>query len=85
MLLSYRYDAKKNIFTSQHGILATGCIQELPMASNLFYRVARRAAFHFVLGAMFCPFATVFFVVVVAEDELDFEGVCFVSVCVEAA
>jgi len=84
MLLSYKYDAEKNIFTSQHGILATGCIQELPMASNLFYRVACRTAFHFVLGATFCPFATGFFVVVV-EDELDFEGVRFVSVCVEAA
>jgi hypothetical protein len=43
------FDAAKNIFTSRHEILATGCIQALPKASNLFHEEAYRVAFFFVL------------------------------------
>jgi hypothetical protein len=56
LLLSFKYDATKNFFTSRHEILATGCIQAPPKASNLFHGVASLAAFHFVLEVVFCFF-----------------------------
>jgi hypothetical protein len=75
---------EKNIVTSWHEILATGCIQAPPKASNLFHGVACRAAFHFVLDVDFCfGVAKLFFVAV--EEEFDFEGVCFTPVFEEAA
>jgi hypothetical protein len=82
-VLTYTFDAEKNIFTSQHEILATGCIEALPKASNLFRGVASLAAFHFILDVGFCFFRVdVFFGVV---DEVPaFDAPCFVSVCAEA-
>jgi len=75
---------EKNIFTSWHEILATGCIQAPPKASNLFHGVARRAAFHFVLDVDFCFVVDELFFVAV-EEELDFESICFVPACEESA
>jgi hypothetical protein len=43
------FDATIKFFTSWHEILATGCIQALPKASNLFHEEAYRVAFFFVL------------------------------------
>jgi hypothetical protein len=63
---------EKNIITSWHEILATGCIHTPPKASNLFHGVACRTAFHFVLDVDFCFGAAGFFFVVIA-DEVDFE------------
>jgi hypothetical protein len=78
-----QFDAREKIFTSWHEILATGCIQAPPKASNLFHGVACLAAFHFVLEVNFCFVgAKLFFVVV--EDEYDFESACFASVCDDA-
>jgi hypothetical protein len=75
---------EKNIVTSWHEILATGCIQAPPKASNLFYGVACRAAFHFVLEVDLCfDVAKLFFVAV--EEEFDLEGECFAAVFEEAA
>ena len=75
---------EKNIVTSWHEILATGCIQAPPKASNLFHGVARRTAFHFVLDVDFGFGAAELFFVAVEED-LDFESVCFVTECEESA
>jgi hypothetical protein len=75
---------EKNIFTPWHEILATGCIQAPPKASDLFHRVARRAAFHFALNANFCFGAAKFFFGEV-EEELDFGSACFAPACEEAA
>jgi hypothetical protein len=84
LLLSYRNDAPKNIVVSQHEILATGCIQALLKASNLFHGVAFRAAFYFVLDVVFCFFVVeVFFGAI--EDVLPFVRACFASVCRGAA
>jgi hypothetical protein len=84
LILSCKYDAEKNIFTSRHEILATGCIHAPAMASNLFRREAFRTAFHFDLDVVSC-----FFVVevsfVVFEDDIDFEFVCVVPECAGAA
>ena len=72
------------MFTSQHEILATGCIQALPKASNLFRGVAFGVAFHFILDVAFCFFRSkVFFDIV--EDAAVFEVVCFGSACTEVA
>jgi len=75
---------EKNIVSSWHEILATGCIQAPPKASNLFHGVARRTAFHFILDVDFCFVAAELFSFAV-EEELDFENVCFVPACEEAA
>ena len=84
LFLTYRFDAEKNIFTSQHEILATGCIEALPKASNLFRGVASLAAFHFILDVGFCFFRVdVFFGVV--DEVPTFDVARFVSVCAEAA
>ena len=69
---------------SQHEILATGCIQPLLKASNLFRGVAFGVAFHFVLDGAFCFFPSeVFFDV--AEDAPVFGVVCFGSACTKVA
>jgi hypothetical protein len=78
------FDAEKNAVTSRHEILATGCIQAPPKASNLFYGVASLAAFHFVLEVVFC-FFEVEFLLDDVEGALVFEDACFASVCVEAS
>lgn len=78
------FDAEKNAVTSRHEILATGCIQAPPKASNLFHRVASRAAFHFVLDVGFCFIEVELFLGAV-EDALAFADACFVSACVEAS
>jgi hypothetical protein len=75
---------RKNIITSWHEILATGCIPAPPKASNLFHGVACRAAFHFVLDVDFCFGGPKLFLIDV-EEEFDFEGVCFAPVFEEAA
>jgi hypothetical protein len=75
---------EKNIVISWHEILATGCIQAPPKASNLFRGVACRTAFHFVLDVDFCLGIARLFLASV-EEELDFESVCFVLVCEEFA
>jgi len=75
---------EKNIFTSWHEILATGCIQAPPKASNLFHGVACRAAFYFVLDVAFF-FVVAKFSFVVVEEGFDFESPCFASACEEAA
>jgi hypothetical protein len=74
------YDATKNIFTSWHEILATGCIQALPMASNLFCGVAHRVAPRFFLEAMLFVFAFRF-IDFVRADVPDFDPECFVETC----
>jgi hypothetical protein len=83
-LLLCKYDAEKNILISRHEILATGCIQAPPKASNLFHGVADRAAFHFNAEAVFF-FADgeIFFPGV--EATLDFDAEDFGSACVEVA
>jgi hypothetical protein len=73
----------KNIFTSWHEILATGCIQAPPMASNLFAGEACRAAFHFVLDVDFCLVVEELFFVV--EEGSAFEEAWFVPACEEPA
>lgn len=65
------FDASKVIVASRPEILATGCIQAPPMASNLFVEVACRTAFYFDLVVVDSFFGRVFFLLV-AEDELDF-------------
>jgi hypothetical protein len=78
------FDAEKNAVTSRHEILATGCIQAPPKASNLFHGVASLAAFHFVLEVVFCFFEVGLFLDDV-EDALVFADTFFGSVCVEAS
>jgi hypothetical protein len=73
---------EKNIFTSSHEILATGCIQAPPKASNLFHGVACRTAFHFVFDVDFC-FVVAKFLFVGVEEE--FESPCFAPACEGAA
>jgi hypothetical protein len=84
LFLGYSTTQRKNILTSWHEILATGCIQAPPKASNLFHRVACRAAFHFVLKTDF-RFVVVELFFVVAEEGFDFERACFAPACEEAA
>jgi hypothetical protein len=68
------------MFTSRHEILATGCIQALPMASTLFGKVAHRVALRFFLDVASVDLALAFFAVVGAEGA-DLESECFVEVC----
>ena len=84
LLLRYKYDAAKIIFTARHEILATGCIQAPAKASTLFGEVAHRVAFFFVLDARLFVFAPEFFFVVEAAFEPDcFKRECFDAVRVE--
>jgi hypothetical protein len=75
---------EKNTVISWHEIVATGCIQAPPKASNLFHEVACRTAFHFVLDVDFC-FGVARFLLVAFEEESDLEGACFAPACEEAA
>jgi hypothetical protein len=67
------------MFTSRHEILATGCIQALPMASTLFGKVAHRVALCFFLDGAPVDLALAFFAVVGAE-EADLETECLEEV-----
>jgi hypothetical protein len=80
LLRPYKYDAPKIIIRSRLEILATGCIQALPIASNLFNQVAGTTVFHFDLVVF-----VVAFLFVAAEAELVFVPECPVLLCVEGA
>src|ERR1700729_1627099 len=80
------FDATRNIFTYQHEILATGCIQALPKASNLFHEETYRVAFFFILVAELSSASLELFLLVAlpeAEDVTDFEFLCVLAECVE--
>ena len=80
LLRSYKYDVSKIIIRSQLEILATGCIQPLPIASNLFHLVAGTTVFHLDLVVF-----VVAFLLVADEAELVFVPECPVLLCVEGA
>jgi hypothetical protein len=67
-----------------HEILATGCIQALPKASNLFHEEAFSVAFYFVLEVAICFFVEELFFIG-AEDGFVFKFECFVLLYAEAA
>ena len=76
------FDATLFVFASRHEILATGCIQALPKASNLFHEEAYRVAFFFVLVVEF-GFAAFELFLLVVDDPLAFEAACPLEGCAE--
>jgi hypothetical protein len=66
-VLPFKLRCRNKSLASQHKILATGCIQSPPKASNLFREEAYRVAFGFALVVELCLLAPDFFFAVVDE------------------